>query len=80
MEGQQTVETIDLKTFIKGQASLKGMSLTKIADRMGKRQSTLSGMLIRKTMSVGTLVEILDVLGEDLIVNLKNGNSYKIQL
>ena len=80
MEGTAEVEKIDLKTFIKGQASLKGMNLTKIADRMGKRQSTLSGMLIRKTMSVDTLIEILDVLGEDLIVELKNGNKYKIQL
>lgn len=80
MEGTAEVEKIDLKTFIKGQGSLKGMNLTKIADRMGKRQSTLSGMLIRKTMSVDTLIEILDVLGEDLIVELKNGNKYKIQL
>lgn len=80
MAENSTVEKIDLKSFIKGQASIKGMNLTKIADRMGKRQSTLSGMLIRKTMPVGTLIDILDTLGEDLVVVLKNGNKYRIEL
>lgn len=77
---EQTVQKIKLKEFVKGQASLKGTTITAIADRLGKRQSTLSGILIRNTMTVGTLAEILDVLGEDFVIELSNGNKYKIEI
>ena len=80
MSQKENVETIDLKSFIKGQASLKAMNLTKIAEKIGKKQSSLSGLLIRKKINVETLIDILDVMEEDLVFVLKNGNQFKIKL
>ena len=80
MSQNENVETIDLKSFIKGQASLKAMNLTKIAEKLGKKQSSLSGLLIRKKINVETLIDILDVMEEDLVLVLKNGNQFKIKL
>ena len=80
MSQKENVETIDLKSFIKGQASLKAMNLTKIAEKLGKKQSSLSGLLIRKKINVETLIDILDVMEEDLVLVLKNGNQFKIKL
>ena len=45
MSQNENVETIDLKSFIKGQASLKATNLTKIAEKLGKKQSSLSGRM-----------------------------------
>jgi len=73
-------QEIDLKKFVKGQASMKDTNLTNIAEKIGKRQSTLSGILIRKTMTVDTLIDVLDALDEKLIIVLSNGNRYKIEL
>ncbi len=80
MSQNENVETIDLKSFIKGQASLKAMNLTKIAEKLGKKQSSLSGLLIRKKINVETLIDILDVMEEDFVLVLKNGNQFKIKL
>ena len=80
MSQNENVETIDLKSFIKGQASLKATNLTKIAEKLGKKQSSLSGLLIRKKINVETLIDILDVIEEDLVLVLKNGNQFKIKL
>ena len=76
----QKMEKTQLKTFIKGQAALKQTNMTKIADRLGKRQSSMSIMLSQGTMSVSSLIEILDVLGEELVIELKNGNKFKIEI
>lgn len=80
MSQKENVETIDLKSFIKGQASLKATNLSKIAEKLGKKQSSLSGLLIRKKINVETLIDILDVIGEDFVLVLKNGNQFKIKL
>lgn len=71
---------IDVKSFIKGQASLKGQNLTKIAEKLGKRQSSLSGVLIRGKMNIQTFIDILDVLDEEFVVVLKNGQKFKIKM
>ena len=73
-------EVIDVKSFIKGQASLKGKNLTKIAEKLGKRQSSLSGVLIRGKMNIQTFIDILDVLDEEFVVVLKNGQKFKIKM
>ena len=77
---EKTIEKVYLKSFIKGQAALKGTNIVKMADRLGKSQSSLSGMLIRGSMKVRTLIEILDVLDEDLVIELKNGNKFRIEI
>ena len=80
MSENATVEAIDLKSFVKSQASLKGTNLTKIAEKLGKKQSSLSGLLIRKKINVETFIDILDVIDEDMVLVLKNGNQFKIKL
>lgn len=73
-------QVIDVKSFVKGQASLKGLNLTKVAEKLDKRQSSLSGVFSRKKMNLQTFIDILDVLDEEFVIVLKNGNQFKIQM
>lgn len=77
---ESSIETIDMKQFVKGQASLKGMNISIIAEKLGKSQSTLSGMLIRRKMNLQVFVDILEVLEEDFVIELKNGHKYQVKL
>lgn len=76
----EEAEVINLKDFVKGQASMKGQNLTKIAEKLDKRQSSLSGVLIRGKMKLQTLIDILDVLDEEFILVLKNGQKFNIKI
>jgi len=80
MSKDENTQSVDLQGFVKAQAALKGTTITGIAEKIGKSQSTLSGILIRKTMSVHDLIDVLGAMDEDLVIELKNGNKFNIKL
>lgn len=76
----EDVKEVDVKDFVKGLASFKGKTLTSVADKLGKSQSTLSGILSRKNMSLVKFRDILSILDEDFVIVTKEGQKFKIKL
>lgn len=50
-----------------------------MAENLGINQGSLSGMLMRNTMKITRLIEIMEICDQDLVIELKNGEKIKLK-
>ena len=75
---ENDLQEVNLKQFIKIVAATKQMTITETAKASGREQSTLSNMLSRGNTNIKVLSEVLEGLGEDLVLCTANGQKFKI--
>ena len=72
---------IKIKDFIKGQISLKGVSAKMVGNQIGLTQPSVSRLINNgHTIKMHHLRDILETLGESIVLTMKDGKQYKIIL
>lgn len=75
---ENMAKEMTLGEFIKLEGVNKGKNLTEVARASGRDQSTLSNICRKNSCTVNVLRDILNAVGEDLILKMADGREIKI--
>lgn len=75
----EVINKVTIKQAVKIMSSNKNMSLTEVARASGRGQSTLSNLLANGNPNLNTIKEILNGMGEELIIVSSSGQKFQIE-
>lgn len=79
MEGIK-IQDATISQMIKIEAAKKKMTVTEVARSSGRDQSTVSNMMKKGSTNTNVMRELLEGMGEDLVLLMKDGSAYRINL
>lgn len=80
MEGKLSIRKIVIGKFCKLLFLANGTSDKEVAEKLGKSRQSLSGIMAHGRMNLGSFIDILNACGEKFVIQLKNGETYEIEL